>query len=130
LFRETADQEFKDFQKVIEENTPKVFKEDLFNRKVFNKLYGSVVTRCFGYGVPSTCLLPVADGMNHYDKEGVSYEIINKSLHLKLGEETSYYSQKKYMNNYELLFPKEDMFDYSSEITGGIFDKEKYEQVE
>jgi hypothetical protein len=46
---------------MIEENTPSVFKKDLFSKKIYNKLYGSVISRCFGYGVPYTCMVPMGD---------------------------------------------------------------------
>ena len=95
---------------MIEENTPSVFKKDLFSKKIYNKLYGSVISRCFGYGVPYTCMVPMGDFQNHHDKYANSYEIVNPLMHLRPDkmdkelENNTYFSMEKYMNNYELIF--------------------------
>lgn len=60
-FKTDGDEIFNDFKLVVEENTPTIFKAGMFTKRVFNKLYGSCCTRCFGYGVPYTCMVPMGD---------------------------------------------------------------------
>lgn len=35
------------------------------------------MTRCFGYSVPSTSLVPLMDMLNHSDEENVTHYILN-----------------------------------------------------
>ena len=85
VFRTITQDIYKSFKKVIDEND--VFDKDFFDIIIFKRAYGCVVTRCFGYGVPSTCLIPMADNMNHIDTIGSSYEIINPKCHLTRNRE-------------------------------------------
>ena len=95
-----------------------MFKPNLFNRKVFRKFYGSVATRCFGYGVPYTCMIPMADFQNHSDRQGNSYEVINTVRHVQpdlLDKEVAnntYFGHQKFLNNYELVFSPQDAENY------------------
>lgn len=117
----------------MDQNTPKIFKPNFFNRLVFNKLYGSCCTRCFGYGVPYTCMVPMGDFQNHSDKEANSYEMINLRQHLRpdLLDKTiannTYFSREKYLNNYELIFKPNEMKYYANTIHGGAFNREAYQ---
>lgn len=49
--------------------------------------YAQVCTRCFGYYMPSTSLVPMADNFNHIDRRA-GYELINLSLHK---DDSNYY---------------------------------------
>lgn len=131
-FQGDGNEIYYDFKKVVDENTPKIFKPKFFSRAVFNKLYGSCCTRCFGYGVPYTCMVPMGDFQNHSDKEANSYEMINLRQHLrpdvldKTIPNNTYFSREKYLNNYELIFKPNDMKYYSNTIRGGAFNREAY----
>jgi len=81
-FKKTYDDLRAKFQRVVDSNSH-LFREHLLSEALFRKLYGSVVTRCFGYGVPFTCMVPMGDNMNHHDKLGCSYEVINPRMHLR-----------------------------------------------
>jgi len=123
---------FGQFKKVVDENTPKIFKKNIFSKSIFNKLYGSVITRCFGYGVPYTCMVPMGDTQNHSDKEANSYEMVNTKQHLrpdlldKSIPNNTYFSREKYLNNYEPIFSQQDLQYYGDTIRGGAFNREAY----
>ena len=132
-YKDGAQEQFEEFSRIILENTPKYFVEGLFNREVYNKFYGSVITRCFGYGVPYTCMVPLGDFMNHNDKEANNYEVINPRMHLRPDKQdttiknNTYFNQEKYMNNYELIFTKEEIESYPVDIQGGRFNRANFE---
>ena len=53
--------------------------EKFVDRDLFYSLYAQVCTRTFGYDTPSTCMVPMADNVNH-NMVSASNEIINISL--------------------------------------------------
>ena len=81
--------------------------------ELFYKLYSNVACRCFGYGVPYTCLCPVADFHNHNTTASSSYEVVNKTWHLKNNlldksvPNNTYFTLSKFMNDYSVLFEAE-----------------------
>ena len=44
---------------------PDIFKSSTIDEKLFYKFYAQVCTRCFGWGLPSTTMIPMADNCNH-----------------------------------------------------------------
>ena len=42
---------------------------------VFYKCFNLIVTRCFGWGLPKTSLIPFADCINHHNADS-TYEFI------------------------------------------------------
>jgi hypothetical protein len=62
-------------------------------------IYAQVCSRCFGWGMPYTSMIPMADNLNHSDVN-VVLEIVTKSVHLSADEESTYFYKAKYMNNY------------------------------
>ena len=50
-------------------------------RKTFDRAYLSVVTRCFGWGLPKTSVIPFADCINHHNVDS-TYELIHQDYHL------------------------------------------------
>ena len=55
---------------------PEIFPKKYIDYGLFLNIYGLVYTRCFGSGVPSTSLVPMADNFNH-DFIYVSFQFIN-----------------------------------------------------
>lgn len=55
-------------------------------RKVFIKAFVSVVTRCFGWGLPKTSMIPFADCINHHTVDS-TYELIHARYHKYKEEE-------------------------------------------
>ena len=60
---------------------PHIFPPSKYNSDLFYKFYSQVCTRCFGWGLPSTAMIPMADNHNHSDVTVVQ-EILNKTMHL------------------------------------------------
>lgn len=52
------------------------------------------MTRCFGWTLPSTSLVPMADMLNHSNINPSTYHLINKSIE-KTGEPKNRYTLKK-----------------------------------
>lgn len=51
--------------------------------ELFYKCFNTIVTRCFGWGLPKTSLIPFADGINHHNVDS-TYEFICEELHKPL----------------------------------------------
>ncbi|KRX00204.1 Rubisco LSMT, substrate-binding domain [Pseudocohnilembus persalinus] len=57
---------------------PQYFPPDQINRRIFVEFYQAIMTRCFGYSVPSTCLIPFADLLNHNNNSATHYTVQTK----------------------------------------------------
>ena len=90
------------FKKVLVQY-PKIFSKKLIDRGLFMNIYGQVCIRAFGYGFPSTSMVPMCDNINH-SSVNVSLELINLSLHPEGSKNLDYFKFDKYMVNYETLF--------------------------
>lgn len=64
-YREDMDEEYELLYSVAKKY-PKLFKLENWSRKLFDKAFTTVVTRCFGWSMPSTMIVPFADNMNHH----------------------------------------------------------------
>lgn len=53
-------------------------KKDHF-QTVFIRAFNSVVTRCFGWGLPCTTMVPFADFINHHNVDS-SYEFVSRNV--------------------------------------------------
>ena len=68
----------------------------------------SVGTRVFGYSIPCTAIIPMADMLNHSDLD-VQYEVFNKQLHLNDVNSKDYYTRSKFMFDYQYIYTKEEL---------------------
>ena len=107
---------------------PDVFLESSREPGVFYKFYAQVCTRCFGWGLPSTAMIPMADNCNHSDVTVVQ-EIVHKEMHLIADRTSQYFTRTKYMNDYSIVF---DDSNYSDDRTKtlnvkGRFNHDNYE---
>lgn len=59
---------------------PDIKKAKIELEKVFYKCFNTIVTRCFGWGLPKTSLIPFADCINHHNVDS-TYEFICEELH-------------------------------------------------
>jgi hypothetical protein len=81
-------------------------------------------------------MVPMGDFQNHHDTLANSYEVVNPLMHLrpdKLDKElenNTYFSQEKFMNNYEPVFTKDETECYESDVKGHRFNKVAYENNE
>jgi hypothetical protein len=64
-------------------------------KELFLKCFISVVTRCFGWGLPKTSLIPFADCINHHNVDS-TYDFIHHELHMHPDEEDALHGDKSY----------------------------------
>ena len=57
----------------------KVFPVNYTSRSLFNNYYGQVCTRCFGYGIDSTSMIPMGDNFNHTSID-ITWDLMNIEL--------------------------------------------------
>lgn len=103
---------------------PDVFKPESLQKSVFLKFYSQVCTRCFGWGIPFTSMVPMADNLNHSDVN-VICETINKRLHLEPDQESSYFTLAKFMSDYSTIFSEEEL--QAKPHLRGLFSRENFE---
>lgn len=64
IYNHELDEEWMLFKKVLKAY-PSLFPTSFVNKELFFNIYGQVCTRCFGEGVESTSMIPMADNFNH-----------------------------------------------------------------
>ena len=104
-YKEELNKEFKQVQRVMSKY-PEIFTSESLTRDTFTKFYGQICTRCFGWGLPYTSMVPMADNYNHSDCTTVQ-EIIHKQMHMEADEDSTYFCKTKYMNDYSFMFQDE-----------------------
>jgi hypothetical protein len=78
-------------------------------KKIYLKAFVSIVTRCFGWGLPKTMCIPFADCINHHNVDS-SYELVHPVYHHATEEgdpnkgPTEYYTKSKLEMDYNDLF--------------------------
>ena len=80
-YKESVVKEWYRFKKVLRKY-PLVIPDQFVDKELFYNLYGQASTRCFGYGLPSTMMVPMADNINH-SSVSVSHEVMNTDKHLE-----------------------------------------------
>ena len=85
---------------------PDIFTQKSMSRAAFTRFYGQICTRCFGWGLPFTAMVPMADNYNHSDVTTVQ-EIIHKQQQMEADETSKYFCKTKFMNNYTFMFKDE-----------------------
>lgn len=74
---------------------------------LFTRAFVSVVTRCFGWGLPCTTMVPFADFINHHNVDS-SYELISRNFspntNNKDGMPEAYFTVSKKEINYKDFF--------------------------
>jgi len=77
-YREDIEDEWTQIQKLVS-----LYPAHLtgITRELFEQMYNFACTRCFGWTLPSTMMVPLADFLNHYPSD-TQYEIFQKDLHL------------------------------------------------
>ena len=107
---------------------PNVFEHKSLAPEVFYKFYAQVCTRCFGWGLPSTAMIPMADNHNHSDVTVVQ-EIVHKGMHLVADRTSQYFTKTKYMNDYTICFDEADYADDRERTINvkGRYNKDNFE---
>jgi len=57
-----------------------VLRADKWTKQLYYDAFTMVVTRCFGWSLPSTMLIPMGDCLNHFHIDS-QYEVFNRRLH-------------------------------------------------
>ena len=52
------------FEEIVKNNN-EIFRNSL-TKELFYECYGMTMTRCFGWGLPETMMVPFADFLNHH----------------------------------------------------------------
>ena len=77
-------------------------------RNNFMSLYAQVCSRNFGWGLPNTAMIPMADNFNHADVN-ILCEIISKPLHLSSDEHSRYFTKNKFMYDVSCIYTAEEI---------------------
>lgn len=80
-------------------------------RAFYNRAYLSVVTRCFGWGLPKTSMIPFADCINHHNVDS-TYELIHTDYHLDIiHKELQHSGPKEYYTSSKIEGDYSDFFE-------------------
>lgn len=93
---------------VVLKQHPDVFSPDFITEELFRHVEISVGSRVFGYSIPCTAIIPMADMLNHSDLD-VQYEVFNKRLHLLDEKAGSYYTRSKFHFDYSFIYTPEEL---------------------
>ena len=75
---------------VVLNKYPSIFESQTIRFEVYLRFTALVNSRCFGSGLPSSSLVPMADNFNHGNKH-CSWGLVNKSLHLEGDPKNKYF---------------------------------------
>jgi len=80
-------------------------------KQVFLISFIGVITRCFGWGLPTTMVVPFADCINHHNVDS-NYEMIHRKWHFKEEQGPDhYYTKSKLEVDYSDFFEEEEKQD-------------------
>ena len=74
---------------------------------LFRRMYCLVCTRCYGYHLDFTFMLPVLDLFNHDHNNDTSLIMVNKELHVDPLKYKTYFKSDKYLNDVRLVYNTE-----------------------
>ena len=72
-------------------------------KEVFERAYNFIITRAFGWSLPSISLIPLADSFNHSNIRYVNHFLINTILEKDPNIDTDYYKKYSAKVNLNLL---------------------------
>jgi hypothetical protein len=81
-YGESMDEMWSKVEKIINVYSPDYFNMEVCNEERFKHCAAFIATRCFGWGIPTTILAPIADSFNHSSKANNHIDFVNKRLHL------------------------------------------------
>ena len=121
-YAEEVESEWENIQKVFKVH-PELF--PVIDRDIFMKMYNYACTRCFGWTLPSTMMVPMADFLNHHPVD-TQYEIYQKEKHMVAASVDSqgYHTKKRRNIDFSDLYPNfDEMSADEKEKIGGSADK-------
>ena len=78
-YREDLDNEWNEVRNLIQKY-PNEFPQDKITKELFIFAYANVITRCFGWSLPCTMMVPMADAFNHSTVDA-SNELYDLNIH-------------------------------------------------
>lgn len=90
------------------------FKDVNWSEQLWRRIYCLVCTRCFGYYLNYTFMLPMMDMFNHSHNNDCGMYLINKELHLDPIRSKSYFKSDKYLNDVRMLYNKDTELDQAA----------------
>ena len=99
--RENVEKDFENVMK-LKDLYPHLFGN--FTRELFEWAVTFVSTRLFGWGLPASMLVPLADALNHQNNSQITYRFFHKNLHLQ--------SNKIYLHDTDF-----ETFDYDTSFS-------------
>ena len=102
------------------------FKMNLITKELYNWAYKTVYTRCYGWGLPSTMLIPLADCINH-NIVNTSYNFIEKKdiENINNNEYKSKIKSIRKLNFLDLNLPSNSPMKTTSKICELLDNKDK-----
>ena len=67
-YKDQMDEDWVSLEKLLKLYSPDHFDLSKCNYELYKKCSAFISTRCFGWGLPSTILAPIADSFNHHAK--------------------------------------------------------------
>jgi hypothetical protein len=68
--------------KLLKIYSPSPFNLEICTYELYIRCTCFIATRCFGWGLPTTIVAPIADSFNHSSLSSSQVDILNKRLHL------------------------------------------------
>jgi len=82
-FRESMEDEWEnEILKVLKVYSPEQFNLEVCTYEMYRRVSCFLSTRCFGWGLPTTLVVPIADSLNHSANSLTQVDLVNKRLHL------------------------------------------------
>lgn len=130
-YKRDIEKEWNDIKGVLE-TYPQHFSKELIDRELFMRIFAQVCSRCFGWGLPTTAMIPMADNMNHSHATCVN-ETIHKGFQANFepkkpwgGVPRRYFTRDKFMNDYSQIYGEIDIARNPVNILGGRFSRENF----
>lgn len=135
-YKRDIEKEWQDMKNVLTRYSEH-FDAQLVDRGLFMRIFAQVCSRCFGWGLPTTAMIPMADNLNH--SHGTC---INEAVHREFqarylpraqdknygGVPKKYFTREKFMNDYSTMFDETYIEQYPVNILGGRFSRENFKK--
>jgi hypothetical protein len=80
--RDNYEEDWSMISKLMKIYSPQHFDLKVCTYELYKHCSALIATRCFGWGLPSTIVAPIADSFNHHSQANTMVDIVNKRLHL------------------------------------------------
>ena len=113
-YREEIEEEWKQIKKILA-LYPEAYPDQ--SEQLFQRMYNFACTRCFGWTLPSTMMVPMADFLNHAATD-TQYEIYQRDLHqVKASVDSQGYATvKRFTLDYKLLYAENELASFPEDV--------------